>query len=200
MIGQNSYSDTNTNFNNGFNPDADSIPEQPVVSETPTPPAPTKKKTINKKMLGIVVGGVILVSLVVAAFLIFFKKPAEEPTPSEPTATITENNKLSISGDKTDQEIIDQFNDAISSATTAEETMNATFSKISFEVMSGEFEAALVELDKIDASSLSDYDQYRLHNYYVTTYKGLGNADEATRHQTLSDEAHARDLASFTLE
>ena len=198
MIGQNSYSGTNNNSNNGTNP-----PSGPsiVASGASAPPAPAgTKKPLRKKLIVVLVGVVILAGLGTAAFFLFFNKSTGWFAPSDPTPTVTENNKLSISGNKTDQEIINQFDNAISSASNNEEALNSTFSKISFQIMSGEFETALTELNKLDTSSLSDYDQYRLHNYYVTVYKNLGNEAEAAKHQTLSDEAHARDLATFTLE
>ncbi|MBR2586774.1 hypothetical protein IKE71_00135 [Candidatus Saccharibacteria bacterium] len=195
MIGQNSY--LNNNPNSGapgaiYSPAGNrGIPNSPNL--------PGRRNRFNKPV-PLIIGGAVLLISIVAAVVVFLVLPALSPNPTTPTATISEDNKLSISGDKSTEEAKKQFDDVISSAKSTEEAMDATFAKIGFEIMSGEYETALSELSSINESNLSDFDQYRLHNYYTTAYTSLGNTKEAERHQTLASEAHERDLASFTLE
>ena len=190
MLGQNSFSkQDNTNQDGGA-----IVSSNNAGSAAPAAPAASTgaKKPLNKTLLFAIIG-VVVVAAGVGAYFLFFNKNGGS---SSSTVKITEG--VSASGPNASQEVQKQLDQKISSSSDEREVLDAKFSKISFMVMDDEFDSALTALNEFNPSDLSDYDQYRLYNYYTTVYQNLGNESEVERYQKLADEAHKRDLSSYS--
>ena len=195
MLGQNSsFNQTkSTSVNNNF-PSNTSGSEAITSGGNVNVAEASAKKPVNKNLfigLGVAVA---IIAIGVSAYFLFFKNADK----SSSEVKVTEG--VSASGPNASTDIQKQLDAKIASSATEQEAIDARFSKASFMIMDEDFDSALALLNEITPSSLSDYDQYRLYNYYTTVYQNLGNEAEVENYQKLAEEAHERDMASYKPE
>ena len=201
MIGRkvSSKANANSNIDGAIVSSGSSTPPPRSAAFGSGPAAPIAsagaKPSRSKKPLLAVAAVLAIVAIGASVYFLVIKKPAGS---SSNAVKVTEG--VSASGPNASANIQKQLDDKIAKSADADEVIDAKFSKVSFMIMDEDYETALTTLDEFIASDLSDYNQYRLYNYYTTVHKYLGNGAEADRYQKLSDEAHERDLASYKPE
>lgn len=192
MIGQNSFSNTNTN------PGAyQSMPTQPVP---PTPVNPVANQSVPKapkKPLSapiLVVIGLVAGIAVCAIIYFLFLQPKPEGKTDTSYATEVKESSPNNDGTQTYQDTLSAFDNQISATTDSDDKFSLELNKIGYYIIIEDYDSAISALEAIDINSLDNFDQYRVYNYFKSAYEGKGDEAKAAEYQKLSDEANAKEL------
>ncbi len=190
MIGQNSFSNTNTNpdmITSGSTP-----APQPMSPTSPTAQnAPRKPLGTPLIILLSVLGGVLLSAVIYFVFI----QPKSEGNSTASYEVEVKQASPDNDGTQTYQETLTQFDKEISSTNNEEDKLDLELNKAGYYIIIEDYDSALASLDTIDVKSLDNYDQYRVYNYYASAYEEKGEETQAARYRQLADEANARELA-----
>lgn len=163
-----------------------------------TTPISSGKSIRRKKALKIIFLILVLAGLGVGAYYMFFKDKQNGIEVN--TSVVVEDANLSNDGTIQNEEMLNTIDQRINSAHTDAERFEETMRKVTYLIAMEDYSAILDIANSISDEGLSDYDLFRLYNAYSTAYAGLGETANAERYQTLAEEAHLRDLSSFSVE
>ncbi|MBR3131493.1 hypothetical protein IKG31_02875 [Candidatus Saccharibacteria bacterium] len=186
MIGQNSFSNSNTNPNGSVFSAAPTINQN--ISSTPEKKIkkPGNTKTIIIAVIAALAGAGIATAIVLLV--------TNRSTQAEGETTEIQYASPDNDGTQEVQETLEEFDKEISAAKTDDERLSLTINKAGFYQLNEDYDAALRLLNSIDINSLNDFDQYRVYNTYAGIYQSINDDANYEKYKNLADEANARDF------
>ncbi len=186
MIGQNSFSNSNTNPNGSVFSAAPTINQN--ISSTPEKKI---KKPGNTKIIIIAVIAALAGAGIATAIVLLV---TNRSTQAEGETTEIQYASPDNDGTQEVQETLEEFDKEISAAKTDDERLSLTINKAGFYQLNEDYDAALRLLNSIDINSLNDFDQYRVYNTYAGIYQSINDDANYEKYKNLADEANARDF------
>ena len=186
MIGQNSFSNSNTNPNGSVFSAAPTINQN--ISSTPEKKIkkPGNTKTIIIAVIAALAGAGIATAIVLLV--------TNRSTQAEGETTEIQYASPDNDGTQEVQETLEEFDKEISAAKTDDERLSLTINKAGFYQLNEDYDAALRLLNSIDINSLNDFDQDRVYNTYAGIYQSINDDANYEKYKNLADEANARDF------
>lgn len=187
MHEQNSFSNLNTPTG-----------KEPIISSGAVPSASISSNTNSTKPkkslgLGVVILAILITAVVTAGAVWFFTRPQSEPEGE--TVPITYSSPDN-DGTQAIEDTTRAFDQEIAAAKTNEEELNLKLNKAGYFLILEDYDSAIDQLNAIDLSSLSAFDQYRVYNHLASAYDGKNDTAQANNYRSLATEAQARDMAS----
>ena len=177
-MGQNSFSNA---FDSTTNESTAGIPAQPVPLDSKQPSKRIQTKTIILIVIALLFGA----GVTTAIFLLFVNRTVEEPN----MADVIETNSPENDGTKTTEQMIDEYDETINSATDESDKLDLILDKADYYVLSDDYDSALATLREIDIDSLSSSKKQIVYNHFSTAYQGKGDDEQAAYYKQLANEA-----------
>ena len=180
MMGQNSFS----------NAVGVATDEQKPVDFAPVDQAssfnkPNTKKIKPKTIILILIAILFGAGVTTAIFLLFIDRTVEEPSISDVIETESPEND----GTKTAEQVIEEFNNAISTATDESDKLDLILNEVDYYILEDDYDSALAALGKIAIDTLTSSNKQNVYNRYSTVYEGKGDSEQATHYKELADQA-----------
>ena len=202
MMGQNSFSNNDTNSNSTVFSNSGQPAGYPAPTPITTPPNPQNAQTNDipsnqqpaKKftptiLIVAVISALIGAGVAVGIILLTNRQPE---APEEETIELIENVSPENDGTQPIQETISEFDQRIENAKTDQESFTLKIDKVSYYILNDEYDAAIAALDAFDINLLDDSQKYHVYNSYTTAYTGKGDAAQAERFRQLAEDVQDR--------
>ncbi|MBR2695627.1 hypothetical protein IKE86_01815 [Candidatus Saccharibacteria bacterium] len=152
---------------------------------------PKDKKPLDLKVIFIAIAAALVGAGIAVAVVLIVNNlnNREEGETTEITYSSPDND-----GTKQNEEVIAEYDKKIAETSDKEVELGLTLNKAGYYNLIEDYDSAISVLQGIDVSSLDNFDQYRVYNYFSTAYEGKGNSAEASRYHQLAEEANARDF------
>ncbi|MBR3319085.1 hypothetical protein IKG06_01100 [Candidatus Saccharibacteria bacterium] len=180
MMGQNSFS----------NAVGVAASEQKPIDFAPVDQAssfnkPNTKKIKPKTIILILIAMLIGAGVTTVIFLLFINRTVEEPSISDVIETESPEND----GTKTAEQVIEEFNNAISNATDESDKLDLMLNEVDYYILEDDYDSALAALGKITIDTLTSSNKQNVYNRYSTVYEGKGDSEQAAHYKQLAEQA-----------
>ena len=184
MMGQNSFSGTVSTNTNEQRP-----VEQTLTNQYDQLSKASNTKTLHPKTIILIIVGLLVgAGITTTVFLLLKNRAVEEPD----LADVTETGSPESDGIKTTDQVIDEFNDAINSATDEADKLDLLLDKVDYYILNDDYSSALSTLETIGLDSLSNSSKQIVYNRFATVYEGKGDNEQAIHYKELADQAFSQ--------